>query len=165
MNFKHHLIVVAVITLVVYFAWQQMNGASSTAPNTAESSGNYVINVTHASWGLNCNKISINGSNKVSDPFANKSEDTNLVKEDNLLAKVSAHCNGKTECAIANNPETIGEKFLPECTTKNFDIEYRCFSYDRPRFIVNSSKDVVLRCVDPDAPVAAQVPATAPAGR
>ena len=165
MSFKAHLLVICLIIIGVYFAWGSMNVPKAPekvvvidAPNT--------ITLTHATWGLNCHKV-LSTIAKPSDPYAD-SDKNNKSGPDNILKQVATLCDGKQACDIIADVNTLGPDPFPECTPKSLDIEYRCFSYDRPRIISTTAGNASLRCANDAAdgkPVATPQPSPAAAPR
>jgi hypothetical protein len=132
MHFKAHLIVVALIMVIMVFAWQWWLRPAPPQVITqqqVEDSEHY-IRIIHASYGLNCRIL----QNTQTDP--NYSIDSGLAsryREDNVLSIISAMCNGKKQCSVQLDNDGFG-RFdpLPECKAKIMEVEYRCFTLDRP---------------------------------
>lgn len=146
MSFKIHLVVVACIITAVYMIWELMH-LGGTPPQTVDQRGiPHMIAVTHASLGLNCRNMAISNDATPHDAFSNgKSANTKLV-EDNVFPAISLKCNGLTECVFALDDPDLGEDLAPDCNPKTLEIEYRCFSYDRPWIVKASSGAVRLIC-------------------
>ncbi len=142
MPFKIHLLIVSFIIAVVFVSWKWMAEAPQAAPQTASSSP-YSISIVHASWGLNCKLKAIPNSY---DSYASSSEQTKPLRIDNVLVAVSELCNGKLQCSVPVNSGALGKDPAPECSEKVLDIEYRCFSYDRPWSTRSSSGSVDIDC-------------------
>jgi hypothetical protein len=148
MSFKVHLVIVSCIILAVYFAWQILNANTPAPAATENSNSTYSITIAHASWGLNCQ---YNGTSRTpateSDGFANSgTSQTNPLREDNILAKIAELCNGKLKCTIPNTSEALGADPAPACLDKEINVEYRCFSYDRPWTIKSAAPAVDINC-------------------
>jgi len=144
MPFKVHLIIVSIIIIAVYFAWQVMNYAS--IPTAASSSSTqYSISITHASWGLNCRNLTAASH----DAFTTAKPENSKLRPDNVFASISRLCNGQQQCDIPFDETTLGEDPAPDCNGKTLEIEYRCFSYDRPWNISVSSGPLTLKCEPP----------------
>ena len=144
MSFKTHLIIVSVIILAVYFAWQMLKPAPNNTPQaTTENSSPYSIIIVHASWGLNCRSAGKSPAPQ-SEGFA-PTENQAVIAEDNVLATVSSLCNNKLDCAFTINTETLGKDPAPNCD-KELTVEYRCFNYDRPWTIKSASRSISIDC-------------------
>lgn len=143
MPFKVHLLIVTCIIAAVYLVWEVMHSILPPPQAQSENLGiPHQISVIHASYGLNCRSISTNGDNTSQSP----PNDTKKLSEDNVLAAVSQKCNGARQCEIALNDPVLGEDPAPSCIPKTLDIEYRCFSYDRPWRVHGSSGSLKLLC-------------------
>lgn len=147
MSFKLHLMIVSFIIVAVYVAWQL-----STSENTetqvlsaAPQSNARTLSIAHASWGLNCRHIRASGGDTA---FAGEKPASKLV-QDNVLSIVASLCNGKRSCKIPLEAATLGDDPAPECPNKELAVEYRCFSYDRPRIAKASSGSIILQCEEP----------------
>lgn len=134
MPFKIHLIIVSCIIAVVLLAWETLPKKSNQQPATAGAQSRRII-VTHASWGLNCRGVVVSGK-----PQPDK------IKEDNVFSSVSLACNGKTECELTSSDAQLGPDPMPECNNKTLEVEYRCFSYDRPWNVKTQGGSVKLMC-------------------
>lgn len=145
MSFKHHLIIVIVIILGVYLAWQGMNKdpvEEPAAPAVAVSP--YAISILHATWGGRCGNA-FQDMDPSYDNYAKNTPDSARPQEDNVLSKISDMCNGKMECSITVNQASLGE--LPrDCVEKSLEVEYRCFSYDRPWRIRENKGAMTINC-------------------
>ncbi len=131
MHFKAHLIIVSIIIIMIYGIIHlfMLNKAEPVTIASLIERSPYNITVERASWGLNCNS-----------PYNEKyvynsqpEEVRNVVKEDNVLYKVSLYCNGKSKCDIPISVDALGEDPAPTCGYKSLQIEYRCFSVDKLR--------------------------------
>lgn len=147
MSFKVHLLIVSLIIVAVSLMWEVM-GQSTPQPQEIPVVPR-VISITHASWGLNCKNIAIIQEGTPQDAFGNPQTVNTKLKEDNVFGPVSLECNGKTECEIQADGSTLGDDPAPECTPKMLEIEYRCFSYDRPWRVKASSGPLKLKCETP----------------
>jgi len=146
MPFKIHLIIVSIIILIVTLIWGLTQNA--TQPVVAAEPKGIIrkISVTHASYALNCRNVAINNAAVPQNAFSSASAS---IKEDNVLQAVSKLCNGKTECDVSADSAEFGEDPAPDCTPKALEIEYRCFSYDRPWIVKTSGGSVKLLCAKP----------------
>ena len=149
MSFKLHLMIVCFIIVIVYVAWQAMNNAPAPAPAVEAKSAQHVITVSHASWGLGCRDYSGMNGSTTRDAFVDSSD--TKVRQDNVLSAVALLCNGKQKCDVAVDATVLGEDPFPTCNPKMLEIEYRCFSYDRPWIAKAMSGSVSLHCDTPTA--------------
>jgi len=131
MSFKTHLLIVSVIIMVIYLIWDWSRSGPEPAAAVDNGQPSYTITVNHASWGLNCPVIVGNVLDKAYEKKA-ASEEAQHPKMDNALQIVSGICNGSPTCLITVSDETFPDMAPPDCTDKKLEIEYRCFSYDRP---------------------------------
>lgn len=135
MPFKIHLLIICVIIATVFTVWQLTN------PNTSKDSSEHpkasakLITITHASLGLNCRQFSANTNNL-------------NIAPDNVLELISKKCSGLTECTIALETGELGEDTAPDCKPKTLEVEYRCFSYDRPRQLKATTGSLQLKCTN-----------------
>ncbi len=145
MPFKVHLLIIACIIIAVLLSWQFM---PKTPAHTAETRNAKIltISITHASWGLNCPSVAINSDASRHDAFMNKPVTNTKLHEDNVLGPVGILCNGTTKCDVTPDETTLGTDPAPECTSKSLEIEYRCFSYDRPWNVKTTTAAVSLHC-------------------
>lgn len=141
MSFKIHLIVVSFIIVVVYVSWQLISKTPVQAP-VVPAASKYSISVIHASWGLNCviHKSDNGNEGYISDTSQRK------LQTDNVLVEVSQLCNGKLKCDIPIKAATLGADPAPECNGKALEVEYRCFSYDRPWIARGTSGKLGINC-------------------
>ena len=152
MSFKTHLVVVSCIVIAVLLMWQFMlhsNAPVSTTtaiPEKPPAERTYSISVTHASWGVNCRNIILN-NDSTREAFLTKSN--NKLREDNVLEKISHLCNGRATCTVNIDEPSLGADPSPECNSKLLEIEYRCFTYDRPWSLKTVSTPVTLHCEQP----------------
>lgn len=151
MPLKIHLLIVSCIIAAVYIIWELMHvtGAPSPANNDPKAIPR-LIAVTHASLGLNCRNIAITNEATPHDAFSSSKPQNPKLSEDNVFSAVSLKCNGSTECTIAVDDPELGEDPAPDCTPKTLEIEYRCFSYDRPWRVKASTGTVKLLCATTD---------------
>jgi hypothetical protein len=147
MSFKVHLFIVSLIIIAVSLIWQ-LRGQGTPTPQEAAVIP-HVISIIHASWGMNCKDIAIVQDGMPQDAFGNPQTVNPKIKLDNVFGPVSMECNGKTECEIQADDAKLGEDPAPECTPKTLEIEYRCFSYDRPWRVKASSGPLKLKCETP----------------
>lgn len=122
-NWKFHAIALGTITLmiVIVFSLTYKPKPTATDPNTPTS--DRFIQIHSASYGLNCN-----ARLKYRRP-ANGAVEEMMVN--NVLLDVSRMCNGKVSCNIDVRDTSFSKKFPAGCA-KELEVEYRCFSWDRP---------------------------------
>ncbi len=147
MNFKIHLVILSVILAASYFAYTILNAPPPpVAVQTAAPISPYYITVIRASWGLNCLEKANNYSENTSpQPYADNSTP---IKEDNVLLRVSAICNGKPTCQIPLNSNALGADPMPNCS-KTLQVDYRCFAVDRLRIGKADSGVLGIDCETP----------------
>lgn len=143
MPLKIHLIIIMCIVLVVSVAWELTQRLNNNTPGATGSTDARRIAITHASLGLNCRGAMV--SNTAAQPATGK-ETVPALREDNVFSAVSLMCNGKTECTVSATDSALGKDPAPDCTPKTLEIEYRCFSYDRPWSVKSSGGSVKLEC-------------------
>lgn len=146
MSFKLHLIIISCIIIAVMLIWQVMNSGISISPQVTATKPQYSLLISHASWGLNCRNVTINSGLLPNAAGAGKN---NLLREDNVLGAVAPLCNGKVRCDIVANESTLGKDPSPACADKVLEVEYRCFSYDRPWTAKSSTGKLSLTCEQP----------------
>jgi len=149
MPFKLHLIIISCIIVAVLLAWQFLHNTSSGLSDNAPAKSAYSLSVTHASWGLNCRNIAINNDAAPHDAFVSKGEANNKLHEDNVLGTVARLCNGNMKCDIMVDEATLGADPSPDCGNKVLEVEYRCFSYDRPWNVKTATGTLSLHCEQP----------------
>lgn len=134
-NYKFHGIALAVICGLITIMYLIL-APKPVAPVDNTLRGDRYIEIYSATWGQECNayirQIIANP------PAPQKDENGEIIKRpelkvvelNNVLPRVSEICNGRLECEIATNSETLGVEPLPSCF-KRLEMSYRCFSYDR----------------------------------
>ncbi len=152
MSFKIHLIIVSVIIIAVYFTWQitQRSQKSQDTVNQEEIVSPYKISIISASYGLNCLESYVEPSDNSNDPFAHKNN-KELIKRDNVLATISSLCNDKLKCSIPLSAKLLDNDPMPQCAGKTLDVEYRCFSFDRPWTLKGEGKSLDIDCSSAEA--------------
>jgi hypothetical protein len=151
MSLKIHLIIVGIIIFCVFLGWQLLQW-SKPAPTPEVVQTDREIEIIRASWGLSCNNR-FNMRPKTA-PAGNFTDtDDGVIKENNLLQVASALCNLKPQCAIRNSADSLGFDPAPDCVDKQIEIEYRCFSYDRPWVLTIKNRETgVIDCTKNAAP-------------
>lgn len=146
MSFKVHLIIICAIIVMIYVAMQIIGKQEAPAPVAAPKASKYKISVISASWGLNCLDYDYWGDDTPKrDVFANSPEN-NKPQENNILSRVQALCEGKKSCKFKAEEETLGPQPVKNCRDAEIQIEYRCFSFDRPWNIQTMDKDIEIDC-------------------
>lgn len=136
---KIHIAAVAVIIVLLVVVFYLTNDKEQkTAKNE------YYIEIIHSTWGMNCVNRRRTGNNtaKPKYPFVGDPA-LPLIRKDNVISKVSTLCNAKSICKIDVSEATFGFNPDKNCS-KNLDVEYRCFSYDRPWFIRGGEYDTLI---------------------
>jgi hypothetical protein len=150
MPLKNHILIIIGITLILFGLYALMDIRRTSSSETKAGADDHFVRITRASWGLACNSTSYgaDASQTSSESFAQGNHvDNNLIKENNLLQKVSELCNGKPSCQFRVSPEILGTDPAPNCINKVMEVEYRCFSYDRPWIIkVSNNKVLTINC-------------------
>jgi len=145
MSFKIHLLIVTCIIAAVFIIWQLMQTTTDTSKASDSKGITHVIAITHASLGLNCRELAINNDTTPRDAFGNMKVNPKLM-EDNVFGAVSLKCNGSTQCEVFVDSPELGVDPAPECNPKTLEVEYRCFSYDRPWRVKATSGSIKLLC-------------------
>jgi len=128
MSFKTHLIFVTLVIACVFLFWRLSQPAIEPIVAQPVQKSDFGISVAYATWGRNC----LNSGNVSID---------NNVKEE-----VSASCNGLMECKIIADSRTFRNDFNPQCSTKELEVEYRCFSFDRLRSVKSAMGSLIIKC-------------------
>lgn len=148
MPFKTHLAIVTAILLVVYFVWQTLG---SRVPQEkplirTEAVSPYSISIANANWSRNCLQNLPSYSLK-SDGFAKLSEGTlEREKTNDLVSKLSELCNGKNRCELLTESLSSPNDPTANCAKSELEVEYRCFSYDRPWRVSSESGKLAINC-------------------
>lgn len=143
MPFKTHLMIISLIALAIFVAWRIFSYSSVDSSPVAAAPSLYSIHISHASWGLNCRYRYRDSF--YDDGFADDGNADELIP-DNALAAVRALCDGKPSCQIPVGSQLVGRNLAPECATKQLEVEYRCFSYDRPWRLRKTSGILSIDC-------------------
>lgn len=146
MSFKIHLLIVTFIILAVTIIWEFKPDAVQLTDQGDNGEISRRIIVNHASWGLNCLQYDIESSNRVKTPYRTKESKNKGIFKDNAYKAVALACNGELECEVRASDEIISPEPEPNCQPKSLDIEYRCFSYDRPWRVQTEGGTVKLEC-------------------
>lgn len=149
MQLKHHLMIVSLLILSIFMGWK-LFPAPKTEVSSAASQSPYSITIISASLGLNCSKMGFVNEQSSRDPFANSNPpSSNDLKLNNVLPKVSELCNGKVRCEIKNSEAILGINTKTFCINKQLEVEYRCFSFDRPWVLKALAEETIaIDCTD-----------------
>lgn len=93
---------------------------------------------------MNCLDAYAPSSETSEDPFAYKAKKNDKLKKNNVLELIAKACNNKLKCGIILKPELLGGDPAPDCVGEILEIEYRCFSFDRPWTINSDGKGKTL---------------------
>jgi hypothetical protein len=136
MTFKNHLIAIAVISVVVLVAWNVFQRAKpAEQPVAATNTSPYQIIIVRASWGLNCTE---------------RFGSSDKIHENNIHEAIANLCNGQINCSVAISDVVKFFNPLPQCTDKQLEVDYRCFSFDRLRSAKTSSGQLQITCQNID---------------
>ncbi len=131
MNFKIHLIIVVLLIGAVFTGWQYMLHRQQLSESAqSQPASDWFIRIYRANYGLNCNDAS---SATASSEYADSRNNLRPIREDNALKEISNLCNGRAACALMVTNELFALDPAPGCRDKTLEVEYRCFSYDKPR--------------------------------
>lgn len=134
---KFHLLAVTLIVLTVSLV-HRFIGDNAPTPQKTVLVSQYPITIVNATWGKNCNSRiaraleSESGKRAAPRPVVPTGKETPqlaLVKSGNVLEKVRALCEGKSECSFSASATTLGEIFQ-DCT-KNLELYYYCSEVER----------------------------------
>lgn len=160
------VLVICTIVSVIFVFFAPKNYGETPTGQTI--SGAPSIEVYSATWGENCNgelKKLVEAESRKPLKTDDKGmiiegERTQLVKRDNVLAKVAELCNGKSQCDLSPTSELLGlEPFAP--CLKNLDVRYRCFDFDRLRNkTITQGHNETIDCSS-DSTATGKAPATA----
>ena len=147
MSFKFHIIVVSSLIFIMIVAWVVLSNKPAVVAASKTENSTYSVTITHASWGLNCLQAEEGGYGvQQATPLYLNEKNSQTLKPDNVLVKVSALCNGKLTCTIPIKPEILGTDPAPDCFSKLLEVEYRCFSFDRPWTVHSGKEDIKIDC-------------------
>ena len=146
MSFKTHLLIVSLIIISVMIFWSLLPKIDHIdRPENSAPIARRII-ISHASWGMNCNPYLL--ENTINTNNMRKKNLKTAYTKDNIFKEISLQCNGKLTCDInAANP-WLKHDPQPECTPKSLEIEYRCFSFDRPWRTSTTGGSITLDCTD-----------------
>lgn len=109
-----------------------------TEVEVEEEIGDRYITVWEASWGLNCNGRGRDDAPKTG--FVGAGDE---VQRNNVMGKVKELCNGKLSCEFKADYKTLGRPTQDRRCRPQFEMIYRCFSFDRPWTVSARSGDVI----------------------
>lgn len=149
-RFRVHAFFLTLLAILILIAYQMYRQRASILPD----SGDVFVRISSASFGLNCRPEDLRPSadaapikalGKFADP--QQDEKDKLVVQDNALSAISERCNGKTSCALTATPEALGLLVSGSCR-RQLNVEYRCFSYDRPWLAtIRPGETLLIDCV------------------
>lgn len=144
MSFRMHLSIIVFIVTAIYGAWFVF-AKNTPLPGLQQTTSPYSISISQASWGLNC-RPSPSHFEATSGGFAVDSSTGLKLAPGNVQANVAELCDGKPRCEIPLNFQPAGKDPAPDCPEKELEVEYRCFSFDRPWRIRSTSAPMVIDC-------------------
>lgn len=145
MSFKMHLLVICIIIAVVSAGWWLFKNREAPVAPVAVS--DRFIQIVHASWGLNCKGFATSQTGpQTPDTFITEGK-RGPFYTDNVLLLLSQMCNGKVQCAAWDLPKVLPNP-MPACS-KELEIEYRCFEFDRPWRLKSKSNSFAINCLNP----------------
>lgn len=116
------------------------NVASEVTPESQTSNR---IRILKATWGANCRDKT--GSNMFGVGLGG---DGYKVQENNVLEKIKQLCDNKAACKFRVTRKNMGIDDPASGCTKNLEVQYRCFSYDKRRLKeVYEQKEFKITCV------------------
>lgn len=148
----------SIISIVVIMFWASgaLNEPAKpiTVGGTNRFTGERFVQITSASWGLNCNKTIENHNRKVQAAERDYNHEgelpeyIELVQTDNALLSLSRMCDGRLGCKISKiNTTNLKLEPLPIRCTKMLDVSYRCFEIDRAHEVsVKQNKELYINC-------------------
>jgi hypothetical protein len=146
MPLKLHFIAICFITVLVFVVWK-ITQSAPIEPVTiqAEPVSSHAISIIHATWGNNCKEFLGSSKGGGNSGFANDPQSASGIREDNVLLPVSSICNGKQKCTIELSEKTFGINPVPNCA-KTLEVQYRCFSFDRPWTAKSDDNNLSIVC-------------------
>ena len=126
-----HALAVVIMGALVLGMYLLSGGDEKPAPLGATDIPGIEIQITSASYGMNCLERRNYYSSALDDPFRKPGDNLDPLRHNNVIYSVSKLCNGKSVCEFVVNNEVLGTNPDPRCA-KNLHVEYRCYSYDRP---------------------------------
>jgi hypothetical protein len=151
MHFKYHVFIIVCIVTAVLGVWQMFLKAPEVViAQTDAESGDQFIRIVRASYGLNCTNLNyVDEPNSVTSNLGYQTAKRPLssIREDNVLLETSNACNGKIACQLTPGVNFPSLDPLPACKNKLLDVEYRCFSFDKPwRMQVKQNSVMTIDC-------------------
>ena len=140
MELKHHLIIIGLFGLIVYFMY---NAKDIQETVKGKQKGDGEIEVIEASYGQNCNKFIRNGVNVLNRGKKQRMRQIQPGNANDLFAK---RCNGQFTCAFTNSPADIGMDPMQGCR-KFIKISYKCSDVEFPiTLTIAPAKKAFLDC-------------------
>jgi len=141
-----HVIAIGSITALVFLLYLLV--VPKEAPEKAEFSGNNYVQISSATWGLNCNDHVRHAIKEAQAEIAaaprekrDEIQIPKLVTRNNALTHLSKLCNGKEVCNFLAESDIIGLDPIYSCF-KNLEVSFRCFDVDRLRNMTFRQGDV-----------------------
>lgn len=137
MRWKFHAAIVTVITILILVMYNLFKPAPViVAVPEEEKTSN--LRVEAATWGRNCNELYPIYNRRAQElaktqetpPKEQKSPPV-MIAPNNVLELVKKLCDGKAHCEFNVNADVLGDIFS-DCS-KEFEVSWRCFSYDKLR--------------------------------
>ncbi len=120
-NWKFHAIALGCIITLIVVVFLVTAPPKEVVVEGTPTNPDRFIQVHKASYGLNCNARIRRYGNQNAEP----------VNPNNVLLDVSRICNGQETCTIEVKDTSFSKQFASGCS-KELEVEYRCFSWDRP---------------------------------
>lgn len=132
-----------IVTVIAVFAFVKLSEDRPTLVEELQQSGSpgRVINIVHASWGLNCNHV-LTIKRQDNQRRGLPTDKLTDMKRDNVLTVVQELCDDRSTCHFTATPSRLKNSRYPRCA-KTLEVSYRCFSYDRLRSITVRDGDKV----------------------
>lgn len=147
-----HVIAIGAITAVVFIMFLIV-GPKNTTPQQTQFAGNNYVQISSATWGLNCNtnvkheikQAQIKRSQMLYSE-RNKVEIPKIITRNNAITHLSDLCNGKETCNFLAESDVIGLDPIYSCF-KELELSYRCFDIDRLRHLkIKQGNMVRIEC-------------------
>lgn len=146
---KYHLAAIGVITVIVLVLFYALREEPVVTPSGEPVfAGSHYIQVATATYGLNCN-ASIKYYKRQAQSMGMDESEIVEIESNNVLKVVSSICNGKPECSLTADSQSLGIDPLPSCS-KNLTVNFRCFAFDKARVrVIRPGDTAVLACKQP----------------
>lgn len=156
-NIKFHIIAISLICIIVA-AISKLSGVNIPTESSIPAS-NRSIDISSATWGLNCNPYILSAKQAQSSAPLNKDATGQIipgkplkpVAPNNVLERVKTLCEGKPTCDLFASIDILGLDPIEGCF-KQLDVQYRCFTSDRLKITqTNQGELLKLNCTAPTA--------------